>query len=46
MTRVKALMLTGDLVEFGPTGNTFTDPGDERVEQYVSGNFGSARDEP
>jgi len=35
-----AFMLTGDLVEVGPTHDVFTNPSDERTEQYVSGKFG------
>jgi phosphate transport system ATP-binding protein len=35
-----AFMLSGELVEFGPTEKIFTQPGDERTEQYVSGKFG------
>jgi phosphate transport system ATP-binding protein len=35
-----AFMLAGELVEFGPTEKIFTQPGDERTEQYVSGKFG------
>jgi len=35
-----AFMLSGDLVEFGPTQQIFTNPGDDRTEQYVTGKFG------
>jgi phosphate transport system ATP-binding protein len=35
-----AFMLSGDLVEFGPTEKIFTKPDDHRTEQYVSGRFG------
>ncbi len=35
-----AFMLNGELVEFGPTSQIFTNPTDERTEQYVSGRFG------
>jgi phosphate transport system ATP-binding protein len=35
-----AFMLSGELVEVGPTDQIFTQPGDERTEQYVSGKFG------
>jgi phosphate transport system ATP-binding protein len=35
-----AFMLNGELVEFGPTDHIFTNPSDERTEQYVSGKFG------
>ncbi len=37
---VTAFMLTGELVEVGPTAHIFTNPDDERTEQYVSGKFG------
>ena len=30
----------GRLVEAGPTAKIFTNPDDERTEQYVSGKFG------
>jgi phosphate transport system ATP-binding protein len=33
-------MLDGGLVEVGPTEKLFTNPDDERAEQYVSGKFG------
>jgi phosphate transport system ATP-binding protein len=35
-----AFMLTGELVEFDDTEKMFTNPGDERTEQYVTGKFG------
>jgi phosphate transport system ATP-binding protein len=35
-----AFMLDGELVEFGPTQQIFTNPKDERTEQYVTGKFG------
>jgi phosphate transport system ATP-binding protein len=35
-----AFMLTGELVEVGPTETIFTKPTDDRTEQYVSGRFG------
>jgi phosphate transport system ATP-binding protein len=35
-----AFMLDGELVEFGPTQQIFTNPRDERTEQYVTGKFG------
>jgi phosphate transport system ATP-binding protein len=35
-----AFMLTGELVEVGPTDKMFTNPDDERTEQYVTGKFG------
>jgi phosphate transport system ATP-binding protein len=35
-----AFMLSGELVEFDETEKMFTNPGDERTEQYVSGKFG------
>ncbi|HSR94455.1 MAG TPA: phosphate ABC transporter ATP-binding protein PstB [Solirubrobacterales bacterium] len=33
-------MLDGELVEVGPTDQLFTNPDDERTEQYVTGKFG------
>jgi len=35
-----AFMLSGELVEVGPTEKIFTNPDDERTEQYVTGKFG------
>jgi len=35
-----AFMLTGELVEVGPTEKIFTNPGDSRTEEYVTGKFG------
>jgi phosphate transport system ATP-binding protein len=35
-----AFMLSGELVEHAPTTKIFTDPSDERTEQYVTGKFG------
>jgi phosphate transport system ATP-binding protein len=35
-----AFMLTGEMVEHGPTDKIFTNPNDERTEDYVSGKFG------
>ena len=35
-----AFMLDGGLVEVGPTDKMFTNPDDERTEQYVTGKFG------
>jgi phosphate transport system ATP-binding protein len=35
-----AFMLDGELVELGPTERIFTNPHDERTEQYVTGKFG------
>jgi phosphate transport system ATP-binding protein len=37
---VTAFMLDGQLVEVGDTEKIFTNPDDERTEQYVSGKFG------
>jgi phosphate transport system ATP-binding protein len=37
---VTAFMLDGELVEVGDTEKIFTNPDDERTEQYVSGKFG------
>jgi phosphate transport system ATP-binding protein len=33
-------MLNGELVEVGPTDKLFTNPDDDRTEQYVTGKFG------
>jgi phosphate transport system ATP-binding protein len=35
-----AFMLSGELVEFGETGKIFTNPEDQRTEDYVTGKFG------
>jgi phosphate transport system ATP-binding protein len=35
-----AFMLSGELVEYGPTNDMFTKPKDERTERYVTGKFG------
>ena len=35
-----AFMLNGELVEFAPTDKIFTNPGDQRTEDYVTGRFG------
>ena len=35
-----AFMLDGELVEVGPTDKIFTNPDDDRTEQYVTGKFG------
>ena len=35
-----AFMLSGELVEFGPTERIFTSPEDSRTEEYVTGKFG------
>jgi phosphate transport system ATP-binding protein len=35
-----AFMLSGDLIEHGPTNDIFTKPSDERTERYVTGKFG------
>ncbi len=35
-----AFMLSGSLIEFNPTANLFTTPGDERTEAYITGRFG------
>ncbi|MCG0238756.1 MAG: phosphate ABC transporter ATP-binding protein PstB [Firmicutes bacterium] len=32
--------LNGELVEFGPTGTLFTNPRDQRTEDYITGRFG------
>jgi phosphate transport system ATP-binding protein len=33
-------MLSGNVVEYGPTEKIFTNPGDKRTEDYVTGRFG------
>ena len=35
-----AFFLSGDLVEFAPTDELFTSPGDQRTEDYITGKFG------
>jgi phosphate transport system ATP-binding protein len=35
-----AFMLSGEMVEHAPTDKMFTNPSDERTEDYVSGKFG------
>ena len=35
-----AFMLSGELVEHGPTDRMFTTPSDSRTEDYVTGKFG------
>jgi phosphate transport system ATP-binding protein len=35
-----AFMLSGELVEVGPTDEIFTNPSDPRTEEYVTGKFG------
>jgi phosphate transport system ATP-binding protein len=35
-----AFFLLGELIEHAPTDRVFTNPGDERTEQYVTGKFG------
>jgi phosphate transport system ATP-binding protein len=35
-----AFMLAGEVIEVGPTDKMFTNPDDERTEQYVTGKFG------
>jgi phosphate transport system ATP-binding protein len=35
-----AFMLSGELVEVGPTQEMFTNPNDSRTEEYVTGKFG------
>jgi phosphate transport system ATP-binding protein len=33
-------MITGQLIEYGPTQQLFTTPRDKRTEDYISGRFG------
>jgi len=35
-----AFLLNGELVEYGPTGEVFTRPRDQRTEGYITGRFG------
>jgi phosphate transport system ATP-binding protein len=35
-----AFFLSGELVEYGPTGTIFTNPKDQRTEDYITGRFG------
>ena len=35
-----AFFLTGELIEFGPTSQIFTNPNDKRTEDYITGRFG------
>lgn len=35
-----AFMYLGDLIEFGATGQVFTNPKDKRTENYITGRFG------
>lgn len=35
-----AFFLSGELVEYGPTGTMFTNPKDQRTEDYITGRFG------
>lgn len=35
-----AFMLDGELIEVGPAGKFFTNPEDERTENYITGRFG------
>jgi phosphate transport system ATP-binding protein len=35
-----AFFLQGELIEFGPTVQIFTKPGDKRTEDYITGRFG------
>jgi phosphate transport system ATP-binding protein len=35
-----AFLLSGELIEVGPTNEIFTTPADERTEEYVTGKFG------
>jgi phosphate transport system ATP-binding protein len=35
-----AFMLSGELIEYGPTAEMFTRPKDQRTEDYITGRFG------
>lgn len=37
---ITGYMLLGELIEMGPTAQVFTNPKDERTEQYITGRFG------
>jgi phosphate transport system ATP-binding protein len=32
--------LSGEIIEFGPTQQIFTNPKDKRTEDYITGRFG------
>jgi phosphate transport system ATP-binding protein len=40
VSRETAFVLLGELVEFGPTRQLFTNPRDKRTEDYVTGRYG------
>jgi phosphate transport system ATP-binding protein len=35
-----AFMYLGQLIEFGPTGQVFTNPREQRTQDYITGRFG------
>jgi phosphate transport system ATP-binding protein len=35
-----AFFLLGEMIEFGDTSRIFTNPGDKKTEQYITGRFG------
>ncbi len=35
-----AFLLLGDVIEFGPTEEIFSNPADQRTEDYITGRFG------
>ena len=35
-----AFLYEGDLVEFGPTAQLFTNPHEKQTEDYITGRFG------
>jgi phosphate transport system ATP-binding protein len=35
-----AFILSGEIIEFGPTQQIFTNPKDKRTEDYITGRFG------
>ncbi|MCL2818475.1 MAG: phosphate ABC transporter ATP-binding protein, partial [Actinomycetia bacterium] len=37
---ITAFFLLGELVEYGPTEELFTNPVEERTENYITGRFG------
>jgi phosphate transport system ATP-binding protein len=40
VSSMTAFMLLGDLIEYAPTKEMFTNPRDERTEAYITGRFG------
>jgi phosphate transport system ATP-binding protein len=40
VSKTTVFMLSGEMIEHGPTDQMFTNPKDERTERYVTGKFG------